>query len=137
MKNWQTPRVLVEKYASNEFVSSCTNTVSGVNLWAPCHESNNVPGFQEHNEGYDIDAIGHNEDGWFFIPEGHYRLVDGASDEFPNDTSKTYFMVELSFSVTGKDHKTGQPTNTTYGPGDILYKLTTPGNYEEIVKNFS
>lgn len=138
-KNWSAPTVGVKRFIPNQYISSCEYTYSGVDLWAPIQESNDEPGWQEHDLGYGIDTNGDNSDGWFLIPDGQYVLVNGRDNTFPHDSANTYFMVTLGDGVyvTGRDHKTGQPTGKTYGPGTVLYKNYNPGGYEYIEKNMS
>lgn len=130
MKQWTMPRVAVEAFAANEYVSSCENTQTYMKVYAPIQEDNSIPGWQQHNApaGNHIDSNGKNSDSHLILHDYDYRIV--RVDDYDTDDTNTYYMITLHESITSDSGR-------VYPSGSILYKYYSPGAFTEYIKNFS
>lgn len=130
MKPWMMPRVRIERFAANEYVSSCQYPKTVLHVDTPVQETNGIPGWQQHNApaGYTIDKNGVAGDGYIEIDPALCRIV--GKDDFPDDDTNSYYMITLTEDVISS-------TGKVYYADTILYKNYSPGAVETIEKNVS
>ena len=130
MKPWMMPRVLIERFAANEYISGCEFTETVYRIDTPIRETNGLQGWQQHSApaGYTIDSNGVREDGTIYVGLDDLRIV--PPEEFSEDDTNTYYMITLKEDVEST-------TGRVYHAGDILYKNYMPPSSIMVEKNQS